>query len=79
MKKITICYKTVEPIYYNKGTKQEKSCDEFLAYYTHKTAEEAEKEVNEMNNNHPEKDSLGRPIDWKEIAYFFVKQQETMY
>ena len=79
MKRTVICYKTITPTYYNKGTKWEKTCDEFLAYYTYKTVEEANREVEEMNANHPTKDACGNPIDWTEIAYFFVSEQEEMY
>lgn len=69
----------VNPVYYNKGTKWESTCDTFLAYYTCTTAEEAQKEVDEMNKNHPEKDACGFPIDWEKVAYFFVSEQEQMY
>lgn len=79
MKRTVVCYKTVEPTYYNKGTKWEKTCDEFLAYYTYKTIEEAKKEVEEMNANHPAVDACGNPIDWTKVAYFFVDEQEEMY
>lgn len=43
----TICYKTSNPIVYN--------ADTFLAYYTYKTREEAQKEVDEINTTKPEK------------------------
>lgn len=79
MKQTVICYKTIEPKYYNKGTKYESSCDEFLAYYTYQTIEEARKTVEEMNKKHVEKDGAGNPIDWTKIAYFFVDEQEEMY
>jgi len=72
----TICYKTKEPTYYNKGTEWEKSCDTFLAYYTCKTMEEAEVETEEMNRTHPTHYSNGLPIDWEKIDYFFVDEQE---
>lgn len=79
MKQTVICYKTINPVYYNKGTKWEKTCDTFLAYYTYKTREAAEQEVAEMNANHPAKLWNGEPIDWEKIAYFFVDEQEEMY
>lgn len=79
MKKAVICYKTIEPTYYNKGTKWEKTCDEFLAYYTNKSVEEALEEVKEMNASHPTKDGCGNPIDWTKVAYFFVNEQEEMW
>lgn len=79
MKMTVVCCKTVEPVHYNKGASYETTHDEFLAYYTYKTIEEAEKEVEEMNANHPAVDACGNPINWAEIAYFFVDEQEEMY
>ena len=79
MKRTVICYQTINPVYYNKGTKWEKTCDTFLAYYTYKTVEEAKREVEIMNATHPEKDGCGNPINWNEIAHFFVDEQEEMY
>ena len=79
MKSTVICYKTINPVYYNKGTEWEKSCDHFLAYYTYKTVEEAKKEVAEINKNHPNKDTCGNPIDWTKVKEFFVSEQEEMY
>ncbi len=79
MKTTVICYKMINPVYYNKGTKWESTCDTFLAYYTNKTTEEAEKEVAEMNAKHSEKDGCGNPIDWEKVAYFFIDKQKEMY
>ena len=75
----TICYKMKNPVYYNKGTKWEKSSDEFLAYYTYKSVEDAKKEVEEINSNKPEKLETGAPVNWDEVAYFFVNEQSEMY
>lgn len=79
MKRTVICYKTTEPTYYNKGTKYEKTCDTFLAYYTYKTVEEAQTECDKLNTEHPEKLWNGERIDWTKIAYFFVSEQEEIY
>ena len=79
MKKTVICYKTVNPIYYNKGTKYETTENTFLAYYTYKTIEEAQEEVNTLNATHPERLWTGERLDWAEIDYFFVSEQEEMY
>ena len=79
MKQTVICYRTINPVYYNKGTKWETSCDHFLAYYTYKTVEEAKREVKEMNKNHSAKDGIGLPIDWTVVKEFFVSEQEEMY
>jgi len=72
----TICYKTKEPTYYNKGTEWESSCDTFLAYYTCKTMEEAQADVDMMNSTHPTHFSNGERIDWDKIDYLFVDEQE---
>ena len=78
MKQTVICYKTKEPVYYNKGTKDERQCDQFLAYYTTKTKEEAQTECNELNNHHYEKLWNNEKIDWNKIEYFFTDEQEEM-
>lgn len=74
-----ICYKTKKPVYYNKGTKWETTCDKFLAYYGHGTFEEAQKEADEINRTKPEKLFNGTPIDWEKVDYFFAGEQEEMY
>lgn len=73
-----ICYKTKTPVVYNKGTKYEKRCDEFLSYYTYKTRENAEIECNELNTTKPRQLWNGKEIDWSVIDYFFVDEQEPM-
>lgn len=73
-----ICYKNKIPTIYNKGTRFERSHDEFLAYYTYKSREEAQIECNELNTNKPKKLWNGTPIDWNIIDYFFVDEQEPM-
>ena len=72
----TVNYKTKKPVYYNKGTKWESSHDEFLAYYTFKSIEDAKVEVEEINRTHPSYLFNGQVIDWDEIDYFFVDEQE---
>jgi hypothetical protein len=79
MERPCICYKTKEPTYYNKGTKYESSCDEFLLYQCFRKIEEVQAEVDRLNNDHPEKDFMGNKIDWNKIDYFFVNVQEEMY
>ncbi len=74
-----ICYKTKEPVYYNKGTQWERTEDHFLMYYFGGTKEQAQEWVDDVNKNHPEKDSLGHTIDWDKIDYFYVDEQEEMY
>ena len=73
-----ICYKQHEPTVYNRGTKYEKACDTFLAYYTYKTVAEAQKEVDEINANKPEKLFNGELAKCDERVYF-VSEQEEMY
>lgn len=69
MKKILVCYKVKEPIVFDRTS----IYSAFLAYYTYKTIEEAQKEVDEMNRTHPVKDSCGHLIDWEMIDHFFIK------
>lgn len=73
-----ICYKTKSPVVYNKGTKYEKPCDEFLSYYTYKTPKDAEIECQELNTIKPNQLWNGQEIDWSIIDYFFVDEQEPM-
>lgn len=75
MIKTAICYRVKKPVRYHDGT----TCDHFLRYLTYKDIEEGRRETEEMNRTHPEKDCLGRPIDWDEIAEFFAKEQEDFY
>lgn len=73
-----ICYKTNKPMICNKGTKYESSHDTFLAYYTYKSVEEAQKEVDEINKTKPEKLWNGELAKCDERTYF-VSEQEEMY
>lgn len=63
----TICYKTSKPIGYN--------ADTFLAYYTYKTREEAQKEVDEINTTKPEKLWNGEFAKCDERTYFVDEQE----
>lgn len=78
MMSTVICYRTKEPEIYSEGTKWEKREFDFLAYYTYKTIEEAQKEVNKLNQMKPEQLWNGRKIDWNKIDYFYVEKQEEM-
>ena len=73
-----ICYKTKAPVVYNKGTKYESACNHFLSYYTYKSQEEAQKEVDEINRTKPEALWNGNKVDWNKVDYFFVNDQEEM-
>lgn len=73
-----ICYKTKEPVIYNKGTKYESRCDEFLSYYTYKSKNDAQSECDELNTVKPNKLWNGQEINWNVIDYFFVDEQEPM-
>lgn len=64
-----ICYKTNTQLY---------GVDEFLAYYTYKNIDEAKKEVEEINKNHPATLWNGQKIDWDNVKFFFVDRQELM-
>ena len=72
---ITICYKTSKPIVYNAGTKYESIINTFLAYYTYKTREEAQKEVDEINTTKPEKLWNGELAKCDERIYFVDEQE----
>lgn len=74
-----VCYKTKTPVYYNKGTKYESTCDTFLSYYAGKSREAAQKDVDEINRTKPEKLWNGEKIDWTKVDHFFVDDQEEMY
>ena len=56
-----------------------KKGERFLSYYTYKTQEEAQKEVNEMNRTKPTKLWNGEKVDWTKVEKFFVDDQEEMY
>lgn len=77
IKSIAICYKTINPIIYNEGTKYEKREYTFLRHFVYTIEEDAEMYVNELNNNHPEYDSMNHKINWNEIEYFFWHEQEV--
>ena len=72
----TICYRTIKPTIYNKGTEYEKSNDTFLAYYTYKSIEEATTEVETLNTTKPSTLFNGQKIDWNTVKEFFVEEQE---
>lgn len=50
----------------------------FLAYYTYKDMEEAQKEAEEINRTKPEKLFNGLPANCDKFEYF-ASEQETMY
>lgn len=76
-----ICYKTKEPVYYNKGTKWEKTNSEFLARYGCVQKEENYKLVERLNA-HDEaalKFCNISPEKLATIDYFFVNYQEDLF
>lgn len=78
MKKTIVAYKLREPKVYNKGTKYETKEDTFLAWYTEKNKEVVEKEIKKLNEEKPERQPNGKKINWDEIEYYFVDEQEEM-
>lgn len=74
-----LCYKTKNPVVYNKGTKWEKQDDEFLAMYVSYNDIKAQAIANDLNKNKPAMLPNGRPIDWNEIDYFFINKQDEMW
>lgn len=73
-----ICYKTKKPEVYNAGTPYETREDTFLAYYTYKSKEEAQKECDDINTNKPQYLFNGQLADCDNRTYF-VSEQEEMY
>ena len=73
-----ICYHTNEPVYYNKGTKYEKTCSDFLAYYFYGTMEQALAEVERLNTKKPERLFNGELAHCDERVYY-LDEQEEMY
>ena len=49
---------------------------EFLEYYTYLSKEDAQKEVDKLNEERPEKLFNGIKIDWNKTKEFFVSEQE---
>ena len=52
--------------------------DTFLAYYTYKTVEEAQKEVDFINTTKPERLSIDGSLAHCDERTYFVSQQEEM-
>ena len=65
MNRPTICYKLNTPIFYNKGTKYETSCDIFLECYSY-SKEAAQRECDKLNVTATDR-------------IYFVSEQEEMY
>ena len=81
MKKLslTLCYKTKNPVIYNEGTQWESKHSTFLFCYLGNTKREtAESICNRLNTEKPSKLWNGHIIDWDEIDYFYLNEQEEM-
>ena len=65
------CYKTKNPIFYNKGTRYESTCSEFMMWLGNEQTAPAI--VEELNANRPEV-YHGTKIDWNKIDYFYVSE-----
>ena len=72
----TICYKTKNPVYFNKGTQYEKKHDTFLMGIIWGTKERAQAEADRLNRERPTRYGNGEPLNWDEIDYFFASEQE---
>lgn len=83
MKKMVyaICYKTKEPVYYNKGTKWETTEDTFLARYGYRQLEDNEELIARLNAH--DQSALDfcyiTPEKLANIEYFFVNYQEDLF
>lgn len=71
----TICYRTNEPTYYNKGTKYETSCSDFLAFYSYLSVEEAQKVVDKINNEKPERLPYTNELAKCNERFYYVDEQ----
>lgn len=69
---LTVCYKFKDEYI----ARRKLEWDTCLAWYSGKNLEQTQKEVDELNRNHPEKDWRGCEIKWDIIDYFFVDAQE---
>ena len=67
------CYKTKQPIIYNKGTKYEKTCDEFLACYGG-----TPEYINKLNTDPQAKAQFCQVhrLNENNISHFFINEQE---
>lgn len=72
-----ICYKTKVPEVYNKGTKYERSCDEFLFLqsYSEQGANERATELNAMLA----KGGIYERLNLDEVDHFFVAESCEMW
>ena len=57
----TICYRT-------------NNNEEYLAYVSYRARTEIEKDVENLNRNHPEKMWNGEKIDWTTTKEFFINE-----
>ncbi|MBR4155412.1 MAG: hypothetical protein IKU01_01735 [Bacteroidales bacterium] len=73
---LAICYKRVEPIVYNEGTKYERREDEFLAYYVGNDRAKAEAEAERLTREKPERWFDGTPAP--EVLFYFIEEQEMI-
>ena len=75
----TICYKTKEDVVYNKGTKYETKCNEFLYKYTYKDKEKANAEIDALNEMLKAGVEKYDGLEMNNIKEFFLNEQEEMY
>ena len=71
-----LCYKTKEPVVYNKGTGYETSCDHFLLGYIGYDEEHAQKVCDDLMRHKNATTSSGITIPWDEIDYLYIHEQE---
>lgn len=74
-----ICYTTKEPVVYNRGTKWEKQCSDFLYRYTYKDLGYAIAKVEKMNQMLADGVEKFDGLDLTTIAKFYLSEQEEMY
>lgn len=75
---------TLHELFENKQSKNIVVCEmhkdgnHYLTYYSYCSKEQVQKEVNTLNSEKPSKLFNGLPINWKEIEYFYISEQESM-
>lgn len=79
MKIPTICYKTKEPVYYNKGTKWEKTCSDFLFMEVHGDISFARQKLMEYNKMLDSGVEKCNGLDFTKVSFFYINMQEEMY
>lgn len=77
MKLYGVCYQTKKPVIYNKGTKYESQCSNFL--YVQARKDNGTEMVNKLNNLLTEGATHYELLDLTKIDHFYLDVSEEMY